>query len=726
MKHFWFLIVLCVASCVLCVDVWAVPAKPGIITLKQPDGSVLKVRLRGDENYHYYETLDGERIESTVDGRRSIVNTQQNIAGESYNSKKRIHPAIKNPHFSLSASQSLFHVSHSQRAPHQAERGLVILVEFADVSFVKTKQNFDDLLHKEGYNYNGATGSARDYFRDASNGQYVPRFDLYGPYKLPQTMAYYGQNDYQGLDLHPDQMVVDAVAMLVADATANVNIADYDTDNDGNIDNIFIYYAGYGENEGAHENTIWPHAWEVYQSNVTGQLVYNGKCIKGYACTSELQGSSGSTICGIGTFCHEFSHVLGLPDFYVTDYSSNHKTPGDWDVMDNGPYLNNGNTPPTYSAHERFYLGWLTPEILNADGNYVLPELQSSNKAYIVTASGSSNLDGGNPNPAIYYLLENRQKVGWDKYLPGHGMMLSRTMYDEDKWYNNVPNDIPGQLGYDIIEADGKAPNNNQGKPGDLFPGTDNVTQKTLYSIYHLSNIAETDGVISFKLASDADVDVDVTDDCFYETFDSLTAESSIDITEDIDMYADHLGWEGYKLFCSAGQLKVGSSKYAGYVITPELGIEGDVRVEFSGSGYNAEATILFELDGEVVEQRNVGSTIASYSFDLKDLLPTSRIKISADINRFYIDNFKVCRLGKTTATDALPADDIFIVNNGARCQLVGVSAGAEVRCYDAMGRLLWQSIADADSLEFDAPRGFYILQVTNADAVSVVKSVGN
>ena len=123
MKHFWFLIVLCVASCVLCVDVWAVPAKPGIITLKQPDGSVLKVRLRGDENYHYYETLDGERIESTVDGRRSIVNTQQNVAGESYNSKKRIHPAIKNPHFSLSTSQSLFHVTHSQRAPHQAERG---------------------------------------------------------------------------------------------------------------------------------------------------------------------------------------------------------------------------------------------------------------------------------------------------------------------------------------------------------------------------------------------------------------------------------------------------------------------------------------------------------------------------------------------------------------------------------------------------------------------------
>ena len=681
----------------LVVGLWAVPAKPVVVTLKQPDGSELKVVLRGDENHHYYETLDGERVVSAVSSQQPLRKRQHN---------------------------SQLATRHSQRAPHQAERGLVILVEFSDFGFVKSKQNFDDLLNKEGYSHNGATGSARDYFRDASNGQYVPHFDIYGPYKLPQPMEYYGQNDYQGLDLHPDQMVVDAVALLAADSVANVNFADYDTDNDGNIDNIFIYYAGYGENEGAPENTIWPHAWEVFDQYVTGQLIYNGKCIKGYACTSELQGVSGTKICGIGTFCHEFSHVLGLPDFYVTDYGSTHKTPGNWDIMDNGAYLNNGNTPPTYSAHERFYLGWLTPELLNADGDFELPELQSSNKAYIVTASGSSNLDGGNPNPAIYYLLENRQKVGWDKYLPGHGMMLSRTMYDEDKWYNNVPNDVFGQLGYDIIEADGKAPNNNNGKPGDLFPGSAGVTQWTLYSIYHLSNIAETDSLITFSFRSEADVNMEETDDCFVETFDSLTAEGSIDITEDIDMYADQIGWEGYKLFCAEGRLKVGSSKHAGYVTTPELGIVGDVRVEFVGSGYNSDATIMFEADGELVDQFSATSTSGSYTFDLKDLDATSRIKISADVNRFYIDGFRVCRLGKPTAIEPTATDDIYLLTDGAMCRLCGMTPGAEVRCYDAMGRLLWQSTADADELEFDAPRGFYLLQVTDVDAVSVVKGV--
>jgi M6 family metalloprotease-like protein len=482
--------------------VWAVPAKPGIITLKQPDGSVLKVRLRGDENYHYYETLDGERIESTVDGRRSIVNTQQNVAGESYNSKKRIHPAIKNPHFSLSASQSSSYVSHSQRAPHQAERGLVILVEFADVSFVKTKQNFDDLLHKEGYNYNGATGSARDYFRDASNGKYVPRFDLYGPYKLPQTMEYYGQNDYQGLDLHPDQMVVDAVAMLVADATANVNIADYDTDNDGNIDNIFIYYAGYGENEGAHENTIWPHAWEVYQSNVTGQLVYSGKCIKGYACTSELQGSSGSTICGIGTFCHEFSHVLGLPDYYLTTtepVTHQRLTPGAWSLMGYGNYLNNGNTPPNYSIYDKYYLGWVTPTVLAESQSLTL--YADGETGYMLTRNEKHVDEGAYRTDTVYY-LENRQLEGWDTYLPGHGMLIWQVIFDEKDWYNNCPNDYTPR--YRLISAlSTSSPyTTTKPKPEVPFPGSKNITQYTPFAHNGLYNIQETNGIITFDFTT--------------------------------------------------------------------------------------------------------------------------------------------------------------------------------------------------------------------------------
>ena len=488
-----FVLLLSIVCCAL-GGVWAVPAKPIVKTLIQPDGSELKVRLVGDENGLYYITPEGNVVERDKDGWYVVGNGQQREGERLQMPRKRVHSST---------------VDEQRRAPHQAERGLVILVEFSDVSFSKTRQNFDDLLNKEGYNYNGATGSARDYFRDASNGQYVPEFDVYGPYRLDSVMSYYGQNDRSGLDMHPDQMVVDAVAKLASDSLVDINFADYDTDNDGYMDNLFVYYAGYGENEGAPENSVWPHAWEVYEEYVKGQLVYDGKQIKGYACTSELQGTSGVLMCGIGTFCHEFGHVLGLPDFYVTDYSSQHKTLGDWDIMDAGAYLNGGNTPPTYSAHERFYLGWLTPEILNETGDFELEELQKSNKAYIVTSTGEHNLDGGNPNPATYFLLENRQKTGWDRYLPGHGLMITKTIYNENNWYNNIPNNNRYLQGYDLIEADGKAPNNDYGKGGDLFPGTANVTSYSPYENYSVINIVEKEGVISFSFVGEAELSVD-------------------------------------------------------------------------------------------------------------------------------------------------------------------------------------------------------------------------
>ena len=196
-------------------------------------------------------------------------------------------------------------------------RSLVILVNFADKSFVvpDPKAAFSRLLNTEGYNENGGTGSARDYFRASSNGQFNPNFDVVGPYTLPNTMAYYGGNDSDDYDLRPADMVIHACSL----ANEFVNFADYDIDNDGYVDNVFIYYAGFNEAEGANENTVWPHRWVVYSGNYTGSKVFDGKTVYDYACTSELKGSSGSTMCGIGTFTHEFGHVIGLPDHYHTE-----------------------------------------------------------------------------------------------------------------------------------------------------------------------------------------------------------------------------------------------------------------------------------------------------------------------------------------------------------------------------------------------------------------------
>jgi len=325
---------------------------------------------------------------------------------------------------------------------------LVILVNFSDKDFITANPQtaFTDLLNQEGYSANGGTGSARDYFHDASNGLFNPQFDVAGPYTLPHNFAFYGENDTDDQDKNPRQMVIDAC--VLADASG-VDFAQYDTDNDGYVDNIFIYYAGYNEAENAPANTIWPHRWSLSNYNTK----FDGKIIFDYACTSELRGKSGSNMCGIGTFCHEFGHVLGLVDYYATNNSTHH-TLSYWNIMDAGAYLNLGRTPPTYSAYDRFYLNWLIPIELKTKQEVTLDALTESNKSYIITQNGNHNLNGSNPDPTEFFTLENRQPKGWDTYLPGHGLIITRINYNASTWSSNTPNNDPLAMGVYIIEAD--------------------------------------------------------------------------------------------------------------------------------------------------------------------------------------------------------------------------------------------------------------------------------
>jgi hypothetical protein len=218
-----------------------------------------------------------------------------------------------------------------------------------------------------------------------------------------------------------------------------------------------------------------------------------------YACTSELSGNEleSSGMCGIGTFCHEFSHVLGLPDLYATN-SSKHKTMGDWDILDYGPYNNEGRTPPSYSAYERFFMDWMTPEVINEDGNYKLEDLKISNKAYLISANNQHNLVGVNPDPKEFYLMEYRDTIGWDKFIPGNGMLVTKINFDESRWFDNIVNNNPSTMGVDIIEADGIQ--YGDAKPGDLFPGSANVTAFTAFSDHRITDITLTSDTITFNI----------------------------------------------------------------------------------------------------------------------------------------------------------------------------------------------------------------------------------
>ena len=474
---------LIVFSALVC-SAWAVPARRGGIVKTQPDGSQITVYQHGDEHFHWITNEKGEWLKLDNDG---FYRVTEALSVEQIETRR---------------------VASSKRAAmaayplNVAPRGLVILVNFTDVAFTTEKAEMDSMLtavnytRNYSYTYRGkqynirSQGSARQYFEDVSFGQYNPHFDVVGPVTISKEHSYYGINNSKGRDSKPEYMIEEACKL--ADTECNVDFSQYDNDGDGYVDFVFVIYAGYGEADGGGANTIWPHAWNLLQA--AGRMCeVDGKKVDLYACGNELDNYS-KTHTGIGTFCHEFSHVLGLPDLYVTNTAS-HTTMNEWDIMDYGPYNNEGNTPPAYSAYERFFLGWLQPRLITEPENITLEELNSSNTALMITEGDSANLIGNDPNPTTFYMLENRQKEGWDEHLPGHGLMLTKVQYNYNRWYQNTVNNSSSKMGVDLVEANGKA--SNSGKATDLFPaGASKYLGITNHAI---EGIEEVDGVIKFK-----------------------------------------------------------------------------------------------------------------------------------------------------------------------------------------------------------------------------------
>ena len=468
----------------IAIAVWAIPARKTGIVIAQPDGSEITVYQHGDEHFHWQTNGKGEWLKLDEDG---FYRVTEALSKEQIEAKR-----IASPKRAMQAAYPL----------NIAPRGLVILVNFADVAFETEKAEMDSMLVGENYtrnysySYKGKTyninsqGSARQYFQDASNGQYNPQFDVIGPVTISNNMSYYGKNDSYGNDMYPDKMVSEACKL--ADTEFEVDFTQYDNDNDGYVDFVFVVYAGYGEADGGASTTIWPHAWNLY-SAAGRRCELDGKVVDLYACGNELDYYS-KTHTGIGTFTHEFSHVLGLPDMYITN-NANHTTLNEWDIMDYGPYNNDGNTPPTYSAYERFFMGWLQPRLITEPENVELKELQESNEALLISSTDQHNLIGNNPDPTTFYIVENRQQEGWDKSLPGHGMMLTKIQYNYTKWYQNTVNNSSSKMGVDLIEAKGNT--SNSGKTTDLFPA--GASQYLGIAEHAIEEIEETDGVITFK-----------------------------------------------------------------------------------------------------------------------------------------------------------------------------------------------------------------------------------
>ena len=435
--------------CAACSVLFGVPAMPGVVRLQQPDGTEISVRIVGDEYAHQVFNLSGQPLrQHPLTG----FWEPQTLPEESY--------------FKSSKHQKKYG-AHARRAtavrPDLLKHTLVVLVEYTDVEFTiaNPQQTFQRMLNEEGYSDHDMSGSARDYFRASSHGLFAPEFDVVGPVRLPHPMAYYGGTDEFGTnDARAAQMAIHACDQL----DASLDFSHYDTDGDLLIDNVFIIYAGRGEASGGSASSVWPHSWNISDTADEPAHIYDGVRLDHYACTNELLGTD---IAGIGTFVHEFSHVLGLPDLYATQTPSTAFTPGTWSVLDQGSYNNRGKTPPLFSAYERLAMGWEKPAGFSTPANVELTPVSEGGQARIIPTSKASE----------YYLIENRQQTSWDQYLPGHGLLVWHIDYSEADWAMNTVNNDATHQRVDLVEADMLLTPST--RSGDPFPGILNVRQIT-------------------------------------------------------------------------------------------------------------------------------------------------------------------------------------------------------------------------------------------------------
>ena len=447
-----------VTALICCSAVMAVPAKPEPFTHTQSDGSTVTLVMRGGEFNHSLMTMDGLTVALDANGDYcyraggSLSNVRAHDAGNR---------GIEEQAFIIAYRDQMSLETGASRMPRRTDENTspqvptlgspripIILVNYTDVTFIH-----EDPVATFQNQFNEKPYSSLHYFEAQSRGRFTPQFDILGPVDLPHDRTYYGANKRvfgQEVDIRLGTMIFDACQGVAED----VVFSDYDNDGDGYVDVVVVLYAGVGEAQAWRTvpESVWPCQWDMQESydwgcSETGPFQLNGVTIDKYAVFNELEGNNNSStiIDGIGTFCHEFGHCLGLPDFYPTN-GANAYGMSSWDIMDNGCYLDNGNTPAGYTSYERHFMGWMDLIDPVENTQYTLLPLNSD--------EGSAVKVTNDANPDEYYLLEYRVKTGWDAYLPAEGIMVLHVDYDKYAWDNNTPNNSASHPRMTLIPAD--------------------------------------------------------------------------------------------------------------------------------------------------------------------------------------------------------------------------------------------------------------------------------
>jgi M6 family metalloprotease-like protein len=440
--------------------VQAAPAFPCPIDFRQSDGTSVKIVLKGDEFLNWKVSSDGYTLlqNDVGDLEYAILNESanlvpsgkiaRNVEQRDYKQKRLLKNIPKGLFFSknqiemirisTSGTAGLTKMQGVLESPSTSEafptigkgKLLCILIGFSDKSFTLGQMDFNLLFNQIGYDADGATGSVKDYYLENSYGKLDLSIDVVGPYTASNTMQYYG-NNVRG-------SAPDLIREAVLAADKDVNFADYDNDGNGDVDGIYVIYAGYGEEAGGGENAIWSHSGLI-------NLVLDGVRIKTYSCSSELRGSSGTGIARIGVIAHEFGHILGAVDLYDTDNTTggSYLGTGNWDIMAGGVWNNGGATPAHHNGWTKVYkCGWATPTILNS------PRM-------ISLKNSEENCDGffriNSTTAGEYYFIENREKLKFDSYIPGNGMLIYHIHKDVNNGSTGV-NDTHPQRMYPVAQ----------------------------------------------------------------------------------------------------------------------------------------------------------------------------------------------------------------------------------------------------------------------------------
>ncbi|MDE6295992.1 MAG: M6 family metalloprotease domain-containing protein [Muribaculaceae bacterium] len=623
----------------------AIPARKGERTFTQTDGTVITVNLVGDEHHHAYVTTDGLALQRGTDGnlQYATVAGASGIVAHNIGQRTAAEAAfILNNVDNLQASKVIARqrakaprkspIRKASQVPNNGTpRVPILLVQYKDKKFIDSdpKATFDAFFAE------GAT-SAHQYFADQSNGKYTPQFDVYGPYTLANNRKYYGGNDYNGNDQRLGEMVAEGCEGL----NSKIDFSKYDNDGDGVCDVVIVLYAGDGEAssyEDDAEDSVWPCQWDLYSSDYGKTLRLDNTYINSFAVFNEANGQNINKIDGVGTFCHEFSHCMGLPDFYDTNYGG-HFGMAHWSLMDYGSYNNDGYTPIGYSAYEKEFMGWIEIPEVEENTYYTLPVFNQKN---IETDQAVKITNSKNKNE--YYVIENRARQGWDKYMPADGLLIYHVDYLESAWTQNCVNDydtqrmspIPadnelkiskytyyGQTYYEVDETS---------LLGDLWPNlSHNATELTDTSTpaasvhtggYMGKPITEmernSDGTISFwamkapipsvskphsltHIPEDVDAvtlswqpgdDTDVTYTIDIKNHKEVTCTKVMEA----DFSADDQGWnttDGYAKV-EDGAFKLGSGKQMGTIVSPAFNTDesGIVSVVFNAKYYGSDGS---------------------------------------------------------------------------------------------------------------------------------------